>query len=708
MTSTEHIAKTAPTPQTGFFAALRGLLRATGSGPPSLRGRGALRLATTVTLVALCLLFTPTAQAEVTGKIPGSDRVYELVSPPDMGGWPVYIQHSLEFIVLEANSLGGGVEPGGNLSGHVSSPLDVSADGSAVLWASQATPPGTGAISKGLGVSPFRSVRTPTGWVTRDMLPTSYGSVGQGREVFPVAISADGSAALVATRDELTPEDFTSSDNNGGVEFLYRVRDDGSPPQLVTHGEALIPSNISVTTYHALRAVSASPDLRQVAFFSKVQLGPGDACVDASVSPLSFVEFWDAGVGVARPVVSLGSCVAPNVGHAVPTVLPDGRPVIYPNPVNPLGPAGFAVGPLVVNNRDLSQPNALVPLTGPSGAIFLAASPDGHTAYVSSTDPLDAQHPTAASQIYAISTAVGSGWLGSGPVPVSTPGVSCVSCARGAGGVSVAGPGNADGFRGLSPDGSHFFFASADGALWSYDTRGSQSPQEVAPASVTPNLTVVSRNGLHLVAQTSAGPAEYTLGDTAPTSLAACGSPVAISDDGSRVVCNNTSGALKVIDEWVDGVVHQISPLGSVNGYETQSQWVTGGELRDVFFTAEETLLPTDTNGSAARIYDARLDGGFPIPSSCSGEACQGTPASIPALGSIGSATFSGPGNPLLTTPAAAGKPPVRPLTRAQKLTRALGACRVKHDKHRRAACEREARKKYGPPHKANTTKRSR
>jgi hypothetical protein len=41
---------------------------------------------------------------------------------------------------------------------------------------------------------------------------------------------------------------------------------------------------------------------------------------------------------------------------------------------------------------------------------------------------------------------------------------------------------------------------------------------------------------------------------------------------------------------------------------------------------------------------------------------------------------------------------PRRSLTRAQKLAKALTACRRQHNRHRRAACERAARKKYGAP----------
>ena len=46
-----------------------------------------------------------------------------------------------------------------------------------------------------------------------------------------------------------------------------------------------------------------------------------------------------------------------------------------------------------------------------------------------------------------------------------------------------------------------------------------------------------------------------------------------------------------------------------------------------------------------------------------------------------------------------------RKLTRAQKLARALKACRKKHSHSRRAACERQAHKQYGPRKPAHKTK---
>jgi hypothetical protein len=113
----------------------------------------------------------------------------------------------------------------------------------------------------------------------------------------------------------------------------------------------------------------------------------------------------------------------------------------------------------------------------------------------------------------------------------------------------------------------------------------------------------------------------------------------------------------------------------------------------NVFFKTADSLIPQDTD-SQQDFYDARTGGGFPVPSlaSCSGDACQGPLALASSLpNSGGSATQAPETNSALVPPTV----PVnaRPLTKAQKLASALKACRTKRDRHRRAACERHARK---------------
>jgi hypothetical protein len=133
----------------------------------------------------------------------------------------------------------------------------------------------------------------------------------------------------------------------------------------------------------------------------------------------------------------------------------------------------------------------------------------------------------------------------------------------------------------------------------------------------------------------------------------------------------------------------------------------------DVYFSTAASLLPQDPG--LVDIYDARVDGGFPAmqgpAAECEGEACQSAPRP-PADATPASTSFSGPGNllPALvasTTP----KKKTASATRAQKLAKALKACKTKA-KAKRKRCEAAARKRYGPqpkskPKKAEKTKQS-
>lgn len=132
----------------------------------------------------------------------------------------------------------------------------------------------------------------------------------------------------------------------------------------------------------------------------------------------------------------------------------------------------------------------------------------------------------------------------------------------------------------------------------------------------------------------------------------------------------------------------------------------------DAFFLTSERLAAQDLDG-AFDVYDARVCGTSesgaclphkapPVPP-CSGEACKPPVSGGSSFSDSATANFSGPGNTPATgvLPSKAKAPATvkAPLTRAQKLSKALKACRkqFKHKKSKRAACEKQARKKYGP-----------
>jgi DNA-binding beta-propeller fold protein YncE len=141
----------------------------------------------------------------------------------------------------------------------------------------------------------------------------------------------------------------------------------------------------------------------------------------------------------------------------------------------------------------------------------------------------------------------------------------------------------------------------------------------------------------------------------------------------------------------------------------------------EVFFTTAERLVATDQDTNYD-VYGARVcsesspclkyeaTGSTPCeglsgPNACRGPegAREGAPAP-PA-----SSTLSGPGNVPQKGAPGGGTLPKQTvkLTRAQKLKRALKACRKKqHPKKKRMACERQARKRYGAKHKATAKRR--
>jgi DNA-binding beta-propeller fold protein YncE len=134
----------------------------------------------------------------------------------------------------------------------------------------------------------------------------------------------------------------------------------------------------------------------------------------------------------------------------------------------------------------------------------------------------------------------------------------------------------------------------------------------------------------------------------------------------------------------------------------------------DIFFLTKAQLVPTDAD-SSLDVYDARAPHvpgeavGYsePVkPPACEGDACQ-SPVAAPEDPTPGSLSFQGPGN-LLPPVAASVAPKAKPLTRAQRLSGALRACRHDRPKRKRAACERQARRRYGASKAKKSTKADR
>jgi DNA-binding beta-propeller fold protein YncE len=123
----------------------------------------------------------------------------------------------------------------------------------------------------------------------------------------------------------------------------------------------------------------------------------------------------------------------------------------------------------------------------------------------------------------------------------------------------------------------------------------------------------------------------------------------------------------------------------------------------DVFFLTSAKLAPQDYD-KMVDVYDAH-ECGAPAPCTpqpaaspppCDTEAsCRVAPTPQPAIfGAPASATFNGAGNQPASSSVAV-KTKIKPLTRAQKLARALRRCRTE-SRHKRPACMRAAKHEYG------------
>jgi hypothetical protein len=195
--------------------------------------------------------------------------------------------------------------------------------------------------------------------------------------------------------------------------------------------------------------------------------------------------------------------------------------------------------------------------------------------------------------------------------------------------------------------------------------------------------------------------------------------PHQVSDNGQvffetneALLPRDTNGQSDTYEFDYNSGLHLISP-GVGSGPSVLLDASVSGD--DVFFLTPQSLVPQDSFQEARKIYDARLDGGFPetaLPPACTtADACRSAATPQPSIfGEPSSQTFSGAGD-LVPSVTAVVKP--RSLTREQKLTRALKACHREKNGRKRLTCEQQARKRYGArasgskrSGKANTSKR--
>ncbi len=202
--------------------------------------------------------------------------------------------------------------------------------------------------------------------------------------------------------------------------------------------------------------------------------------------------------------------------------------------------------------------------------------------------------------------------------------------------------------------------------------------------------------------------ADFSFGGFLPPSWNVTFTPQWMSSDGSRVffdsseplVPQDTNGTVDVY-EWErddSGTCHETAGCvyllsGGVNA-STSSLVAESSSGNDVFMVSRAQLVAGIEN-EAFNLYDVSVNGSRPVsPPACSGTGCQGIPAAPPVFAVPPSVTFSGVGNflPPVVSKATSKK---KALTRAQKLSDALRACKTMRGRER-GKCEASARKRFG------------
>jgi hypothetical protein len=599
----------------------------------------------------------------------------------------------------------------------------VSNDGTHIVYLSLTVPDGA---NGGFTGSSELAHRTPSGWVSLDANPAAPRAQRELAVGVPVAISSDFSQVIL---DEKAPLD--ERDWDGTTTDQYRLTVGTGAFTWLTYGENALPDSSSAAI---MKFIGASADLSRVVFgvpdFDSLIPGFTQEAGLYLRSPhgLELVSILPDGTAVRGTGVASGVGSPPVHGgnHAVSD---DGMRVFFSAPAGPTGgPGGLYERDYHATPEPVTVPVTASQRTGDGGNpnqpnSFIGATHDGSIAYFSSSSQLT-DTATIGGGIYRFELATRS--------------------------LEQVGPA-AEGIV-MSDDTSHIYFSSRQalsagavpGATNLYVTSDLASGGQTRFVAALPTggaFVRVSRDGRYAIftssdsvggANSNGQPALYEYDDVAGTlACASCrpgggashgeaflgSQPKAvvspdyqvwrnIADDGrlffmstDRIVPADQSFSQDVY-EYDHGTTSLIS---SGRGDDISYYADSSDDGRDVYFTTGAALLPQDKDARELDLYNARIDGGFPVPvedhtAPCSGDGCQGAAPGVPAVfQGAGSASFSGSGN----APVPDAHPSVTSkATRAQKLTSALKACKKKRPRKVRKRCEAQARKRFGA-HKA-------
>jgi hypothetical protein len=294
---------------------------------------------------------------------------------------------------------------------------------------------------------------------------------------------------------------------------------------------------------------------------------------------------------------------------------------------------------LSVDGNPIDPPNDVQGVIG--------ASTDGHYVYFIAAGQLDAMGPTLAfgTAIYVWHGGVVSyvGELGAASYDTSSnyPTTWLLNQLRSR----------------VSLDGHHLLFVSHSGAsLGGYDQSGCAGG--TAPCQELYVYTIGQGTPVCVSCDPSGARATTDADDTARVGTSASDNTWhlshPLSDDG-RYVFFNTAQALVPADangkidvyeyDVQTGAVHLIS-----GGTDPSDSYFMDASPsgQDVFFLTRQQLVGWDTDKNYD-LYDARINGGFPEPSTatppCAGDSCRGAAPPVPSTGAQATNSYRGPGD---------------------------------------------------------------
>lgn len=131
--------------------------------------------------------------------------------------------------------------------------------------------------------------------------------------------------------------------------------------------------------------------------------------------------------------------------------------------------------------------------------------------------------------------------------------------------------------------------------------------------------------------------------------------PRNLSEDGSTLVFESSAALVprdtnnqRDIYRWEAG--KGVALISSGQNANSSALFGVSRDGGNIVFGTREQLLPQDENGAGIRLYDARVNGGFPPPEDtvtepCAADVCQGAPSAGPEAPRIASSALNGTGN---------------------------------------------------------------